>query len=160
MDTSNSQQHCTASSTVLYRNNGNGTFTTVAAGFPGASDGSLAWGDADNDGKPDLLLTGRTASGSWSGTTWVDTSTLLLKVYKFNSGSSFTELGTGMFPMAYSTAAWGDYDGDGRLDFVESGCSTMNSTGACTSSASRLAKSVAALANTRPNGPLDPGDHH
>src|SRR5207253_901986 len=45
----------------LFRNNGNGTFTDVSASagdltkpIPGAV--SAAWGDFDNDGKPDLLV--------------------------------------------------------------------------------------------------------
>jgi uncharacterized repeat protein (TIGR01451 family) len=153
VDTSNSQEHCTAATTILYHNNADGTFSSVAAGFPGAASGSLAWGDADNDGKPDLLLTGRTSAGHWSGTTWVDTSTALAKVFKFNSGSSFTELGTGVPPMAFSVAAWGDYDNNGRLDFVAAGCDTVNSAGACINSITRLARNLVTQANARPYGP-------
>lgn len=44
--------------TQVYRNDGSGTFVDIAGGFPGAQDGSVAWGDADNDGDLDLLLTG------------------------------------------------------------------------------------------------------
>ena len=43
----------------LYRNDGDGTFTDVtgAAGFGEASLRSVAWGDFDNDGWPDLAAT-------------------------------------------------------------------------------------------------------
>lgn len=46
----------------LYRNNGDGTFSNVAAmagvDYPGAS-GTAVWGDLDNDGRPDLILGNR-----------------------------------------------------------------------------------------------------
>ncbi len=40
----------------IYRNDG-GTFTDIEAGLPGVFSGSVAWGDYDNDGDLDLLLT-------------------------------------------------------------------------------------------------------
>lgn len=44
--------------TYIYHNNGNGTFTDIMAGIGGVSTGALAWGDYDNNGRPDLLVSG------------------------------------------------------------------------------------------------------
>src|SRR5262245_32247778 len=41
----------------LYRNDGSDVFTEVAAGLTGVFRSSVAWGDYDNDGDLDLLLT-------------------------------------------------------------------------------------------------------
>lgn len=72
-------------------------------------DGALAWGDYDNDGDLDLLLTGD--DGSQRHT----------KLYRYNHFSEqfvFTENYTGV---RYSAVAWGDYDNDKDLDFLLSG---------------------------------------
>jgi hypothetical protein len=45
----------------VYRNDG-GNFVDIVAGLPGVSQGSVAWGDYDNDGDLDILLTGYTGS--------------------------------------------------------------------------------------------------
>ena len=46
----------------MYENTG-GAFSEVpAAGLTGVYDSSVAWGDYDNDGDLDILLTGNTAS--------------------------------------------------------------------------------------------------
>ena len=41
----------------VYRNT-SGTFTDISAGLTGCTYGSVAWGDYDNDGDLDILLTG------------------------------------------------------------------------------------------------------
>ncbi len=46
----------------IYRNDG-GTFTDIGAGLAGVVLSSVAWGDYDNDGDLDILLTGGTESG-------------------------------------------------------------------------------------------------
>ncbi|MDM3856987.1 MAG: FG-GAP-like repeat-containing protein, partial [Aphanizomenon gracile PMC649.10] len=76
--------------------------------LPGLS-GSVAWADYNGDGKQDLLLTGSTSSGNIS------------KLYK-NTGNGFTEDTTVSLPDVYrGSAAWADYNGDGKQDFLLTG---------------------------------------
>ena len=50
---------CGQSSSKIYKNNGNGTFTDIGAVLPAtATFGAFAWGDYDNDGKLDFAISG------------------------------------------------------------------------------------------------------
>ncbi|MDD5066705.1 MAG: FG-GAP-like repeat-containing protein, partial [bacterium] len=49
---------------ILYRNNGDGSFTDAGAGLLGVSYCSIAWGDYDNDGYQDLAVAGLNAFSS------------------------------------------------------------------------------------------------
>ena len=63
--TQNTGQSGFASYNILYHNDGDGTFTRLAAHDLIADAGyfdSAAWGDIDNDGFPDLFVTGATPS--------------------------------------------------------------------------------------------------
>lgn len=97
----------------VYHNNGNGTFSEdTSAGLAGVNFGSAAWGDYDNDGRLDILLTG----------------VGIAKVYHNDGNGHFTEDTSAPLPgVFYSSAAWGDYDNDGRLDIVLTGSSAPNS---------------------------------
>ena len=95
---------------ALYHNLGNGKFENVTAqagvdrlGFYGMG---VAVGDFDNDGFPDLYVTGYPASA----------------LFHNNGNGTFTEVAdragvknTGRWA---ASAAWFDYDRDGRLDLV------------------------------------------
>ena len=94
--------------TRVYRNTA-GTFTDIAAGLDGSSVGSLAWGDYDSDGDPDLLVTGLSVD-----------QTAVSIVYQ-NDAGVFSEAGVGLVGIYAGTAAWGDYDADGDLDIVLAG---------------------------------------
>ncbi len=109
----------------LYKQNGSGVYVedTVADAnlTTGVYGASVAWGDYNNDGRPDILLSGTDAS-----------SQAVLKLYDNNSDGIFTENATaglvwdngtaGTFPGVESgSLAWGDYTGDGYLDILVTG---------------------------------------
>lgn len=98
------------SQTRLYKNNGDLSFTEVSAGFPGLVGSSAAWGDIDNDGDLDLLLTGESTG----------TGTTLL--YRNNGVLGFSEeIGTGLSGLINGMGGFADYDRDGDLDILLSG---------------------------------------
>ena len=91
---------------ILYRNNGNGTFTDVteSAGIANSMLGmGVAVGDYDNDGWQDLYITGYGAS----------------KLYRNSGKGTFTDVTSqaGVNNTLWGTsAAFLDYDNDGHLD--------------------------------------------
>jgi hypothetical protein len=100
----------------LYRNDGGGAFSEIAAGLPGVWYSSVAWGDYDNDGDLDILLTGRDgASNPVSG------------VYRNDGGGSFTDIGAGLTGVLRGSVAWGDVDNDGDLDILLTGATRLSS---------------------------------
>jgi hypothetical protein len=95
---------------ALYRNNGDGTFTEVTASSKIHSDGTffmgVAVGDYDNDGYPDIYLTGYRHS----------------VLYHNNGDGTFTDVtsraGVSDEGSWATAAGWFDYDHDGRLDLL------------------------------------------
>lgn len=90
-----------AAACKVYRNNHDGTFTDRGVNLPGVYRGTAAWGDYDNDGQLDILLTGAAPA----------------RIYR-NEHGVFTDIAAGLPTVASGEAAWGDYDGDGRLDLA------------------------------------------
>jgi enediyne biosynthesis protein E4 len=95
---------------ALYRNNGDGTFTNVTAASKIHADGTffmgVAVGDYDNDGFPDIYVTGYRHS-----------------VLLHNNGDgTFTDVtaaaGVGDDGAWGTAAGWFDYDHDGKLDLL------------------------------------------
>jgi enediyne biosynthesis protein E4 len=95
---------------ALYRNNGDGTFTDVTAASGIHADGTffmgVAVGDYDNDGYPDIYMTGYRHS-----------------VLLHNNGDgTFTDVtakaGVGDDGNWGTAAGWFDYDHDGKLDLL------------------------------------------
>ena len=96
----------------LFRNDGTGKFTdatantgALASGVPNAV--SAAWGDFDNDGKPDLLVCCLRGSNRY---------------FKNDGGGKFTEktadIGLTQKVFNSQAAAFVDLNGDGQLDLV------------------------------------------
>jgi len=80
----------------------------------GVSSSSVAWGDYDNDGDLDILLTGNTGS------------TRISRIYRNNGNNTFTNA-VSLTGVQYSSVAWGDYDNDGDMDILLTGYSSSGS---------------------------------
>gem|GEM_PF-1039093 len=97
--------------TKIYRND-SGSFTDISASLTGVNSGSAEWGDYDNDGDLDILLTG--IDGSFVS---------VAKIYR-NDAGSFTDIAASLEGIHWGTAVWGDYDNDGDLDILLTGADT------------------------------------
>ena len=98
------------------RNNGDGTFTdvTLAAGLEGIVGGlNLVQADYNNDGFLDLLV----LRGGWLNEGHPNS---LLRNNGDGTFADVTEEAGLLAPSPTQTAAWGDYDNDGRLDLYVS----------------------------------------
>ena len=95
----------------LYRNIGTNGFVDSGLNFAILQGGFAAWGDVNNDGRPDVLLTGATDTTS-DGT--------LTRLYR-NDGGTFTSIATNLPSLRNSFAAWGDCDNDGKSDLFLTG---------------------------------------
>jgi len=123
----------------IYRND-DGTFTDINAGIAGLSSGNVAWGDYDNDGDLDLAICGERHDSSTGG--WVPES----HIYR-NDGGAFTDINAGVPGVSNGSLAWGDYDGDGKLDLLLTGTTSGSS------SITVVLTNNAARANARPAAP-------
>jgi len=93
----------------LYRND-NGVFSLVQTGITPLRGGSSEWGDFDNDGDPDLLITGTDVDGISHA-----------DLYRNDGNGVFTLLNSGLPPVDISDAKFCDYDNDGDLDIAITG---------------------------------------
>jgi predicted nucleotidyltransferase len=103
--------------TSLYRNEGSHSFIEVQAGLPGVEQGSLAWGDLDNDGRVDLVLTGST-NGLNTG--------VISRIYRNVGAGVFSQIPVDLPGIWRGAAALGDYDNDHDLDLVLAGRNVTN----------------------------------
>jgi hypothetical protein len=107
--------------TRVYRNDGEGIFTNINAGLPGVhsgndhQDNSAAWGDYDNDGDLDILLTGD------------DGSDYITQLYRNDGKGVFTNTYIAIPGVYRGTVRWGDYDNDRDLDILIIGVTNATS---------------------------------
>jgi hypothetical protein len=96
----------------LYHNNGDGTFTNVAARAGVLNEGwakGAAWGDYDEDGRVDLYV-----SNMWGPN----------RLYHNNGDGTFTDVASELGvvdPYHGFSCWWWDYDNDGKLDLFVCG---------------------------------------
>ena len=95
--------------TKILHNNSDGTFTEINTNLVGVFDSSCSWGDYNNDGNLDVLLTGNT------GTNYIS------KIYKNNGNGIFIDINASLYSVCASSSQWGDYDNDGYLDIIIAG---------------------------------------
>jgi len=110
-------------STRIYENRGNGNMivdTIASNSLPQLWDASIAWGDYNNDGFADILMTGSTGAGFSGKVTALYTNdrdrsfSRLVRPFGVESSEDFE-------PVDRGAVAWGDYDRDGDLDFIITG---------------------------------------
>lgn len=105
--------------TNLY-DNSNGVLTlnsSISSTFTDVLYSTISWGDYNNDGYTDVMITGQLVNG-----------TELTKLYKNNGNGSFTNSSASSTfdDETQSSIDWGDIDGDNDLDVIISGTSNTN----------------------------------
>jgi hypothetical protein len=93
---------------TLYANDGSNNFSPVSnLGLTGVSRSSSDVGDVDDDGDPDIVITGEDTHGQRFTT-----------VYRNDDGGTFTPITAGLTGVRFGDAAFGNIDGDDELELV------------------------------------------
>ncbi|PKP48887.1 MAG: hypothetical protein CVT92_15680 [Bacteroidetes bacterium HGW-Bacteroidetes-1] len=93
--------------TIVLRND-NGKLTDINAKLPGVRFGKASWGDINNNGLLDVIITGQTNSG------------LITRIFINNNGN-YSPLQQSFPGLKHSDVAWADFNNDGYLDFIIAG---------------------------------------
>ena len=96
----------------IHKNNGDGTFTKIPDQMIKVADGSIDWGDYDNDGDLDIVIAGFYEDD----TTAAD----IAKIYRNDGNDVFTEIPSNLNGFEAGFIQWGDLDNDGDLDIISS----------------------------------------
>lgn len=119
----------------IYKGDGSIFYTDIVAGLTHVDNGSLDWGDYDNDGDSDLILTGDSGASKVS------------KIYR-NDAGTFVDIGASLTGVWLSSTGWGDYDNDGDLDLFITG---LPSTGPAIT---KIYRNDTAVSNSPPSAPV------
>jgi|AntRauTorckE6833_2_1112554.scaffolds.fasta_scaffold00651_10 hypothetical protein len=96
--------------TVVYRNDGDGAFKNIGVNILGVSNSAVDWGDVNNDGKLDLLVSGNCD----------DCGVLMTSVFTYEGGT-FVDAFPGFQNANRGEARFIDYDNDGDSDVIITG---------------------------------------
>ncbi|PLW92723.1 MAG: hypothetical protein C0592_09310, partial [Marinilabiliales bacterium] len=93
---------------IFINNSGIGSYSSISLNSVISLDGGNDMGDYNNDGLPDLIMSGSVSCAS--------------KIYRNDGSNNFTLTGDTITPLSLnSTDKWGDYNNDGFLDIVLAG---------------------------------------
>ena len=87
-------------------------FANAASSLPPLYFSSIAWGDFNNDGLLDLLVTGATNGSVSDG---------ISQIWQNLGNGSFSNINASLPGVSASSVAWGDFDNDGFLDILLTG---------------------------------------
>ena len=110
------------SQTLIYTNDGDANFSVTSNDLPGTALGAADFGDFDQDGDLDLVLTGINDPGNSSQD---ESRSAVAEVFANDGSGMFEPVDAGLAGSLLSTngftrttAQWGDLDADGDLDVV------------------------------------------
>ncbi len=111
---------CGTYSLAILENTGDKSFISKSLGLAALNEdllnfsGDLKWGDYNNDGWLDIILSGSNTCGNGQGIT---------RIYRNTGNRSFTAINTeSMARLIYDvTVNWGDFDNDGDRDVLQYG---------------------------------------
>lgn len=127
---------------ILYNNEGTFEHHADLAGLSVSGAASpLSWGDYDNDGDVDLIITGTDSDNNGA-----------VLLYKNNNGNFTEATETGFLPIGGHSLAWQDIDGDLDIDILISGLYDDPENGEYYA-LTKLYKNQTTIPNTRPLPP-------
>jgi hypothetical protein len=125
-----------------YRNDGNEVFTSIQNDMQGEWGGEITATDFNNDGYPDLAVTGSLCCGD-----------ALTRLYTNNGAGSFIALPITFPPMANSNISFGDFDNDGDSDFILTGYPVGDTISAATYLYRNMITNSSWFTNNPPDAP-------